>query len=228
MARRLAYPAAALVLLAVLPVASAAICTAQGPYGPIQYSCDDRSAPASAGPWWARADVQAIVAFVGLGGSALAGGYAIWRVRARRKALTQAMLDLDRAYADTKAAPEQGIPRLAALRAAIRQRHANGRLDDGHYLELDKRATDYIVRLRFLDLDRRFLGLPPALLGEVRRLVGDGHVSHEDVELVERHAAAFRLPEPRRGELVALVQSWCTEDVAAPGTALPSHELLVR
>jgi hypothetical protein len=229
MAWRLAA-AALVLLLAGIPSAAADVCTAQGPYGPIQYTCGgSSSASSSSGPWWATQEMQTILAIVGMAGSAGAGGYAFWRVRKGRKLLTDTILRIESTYAETKAAPEAGIPRLVALRAEIRARHQKGKLDDGHYLELDKRATDYIVRLRFLEMDRRFLGLPPALMAEVRRLVGDGVVSQEDVELVDRHANAFRVPEPRRGELVALVQSWCSEDVHAGGDAqLPAHELLVR
>gem|GEM_PF-3775710 len=229
---RLAGVVAMLGLALLAPVASAAICTVAGPYGNVQYQCDGGSGGAakSSDPWWASPTTQAIVAFVGLAGSAIAGGYALYRVRARRKALTDAILSIERAYSETKGSPETGIPRLVALRQDFRALHQKGKLDDGHFLELDKRATEHIVRLRVLDLDRRFLGLPPGLMAEVRRLVGDGHVSQEDVDLVERHAAAFRVPEPRRGELVGLVRSWCTDDGAAEASAepLPAHKLLVR
>jgi hypothetical protein len=228
MAWRLAAAAAVLLLGVAVPLAAADVCTAQGPWGAVQYACEG-TAQKSAEPWWARSTTQAIVAFVGLGGSSAAGGYAIYRVRERRKALTAAIRAIETTYAETKATPEIGIPRLVALRQDLRARHQAGKLDDGNFLDLDKRVTDHIVRLRVLDLDRRFLGLPPALMAEVRRLVGDGHVSAEDVDLVERHATAFRVPEPRLSELVSLVRSWCGEDVAPEGGApLPPHKLLVR
>lgn len=236
MAWRLAAALALAVALA-FPVADAAICTMGGPYGTIQYECggsDTASAPKDDGPWWASQSTQAILAFVGLAGSATAGGYAFYKVRARRKALTRMLLAIERAYGENKAAPEVGVPALVALRRELHERHQKGKLDDGHYLEMDKRATDYIVRLRVLDLDRRFLGLPPALMAEVRRLVGDGLVTPEDVVLVDRHALAFRVPEPRRSELVALVRSWSTEDEARETKLAPvesgsvPHKLLVR
>lgn len=228
MAWRLAAAAALLVLVA-MPAASAEVCTVQGPYGPVQYTCGT-TAPKKVEPWWATGEAQAILAIVGLSASAAAGGYAFWRVRTRRQALTETMLALDRAYTETKGSPEAGILRLVALRQEVRDRHAKGKMDDGSFLELDKRATEHIVKLRFLELDRRFLGLPPALMAEVRRLVGDGHVSREDVDMVDRHAMAFRVPDARRAELVALVSSWCTDDgvpVQAAGVQ-PTHKLLVR
>lgn len=133
-------------------------------------------------------------------------------MRTRRRALPGTLHAIERAYVDAKADPTAGIARLSDLRARVRHLHDKGELDDGHDLELDKRATSYIVKLRLLEIDRRFAHLPPLLLAEIRRLLGDGVLSASEADLIEVRAAAYRVADPARRELIELTRAWANED----------------
>jgi type II secretory pathway pseudopilin PulG len=188
----------------------------------MEYPCDDGSDAGDerpAEPWWASNAFQAILAVVGLLGSAAAAGYTYYRVRARRRALTDALAAIEGAYAGARSDPAECAARLAELRAHVRAQHDKGRLDDAHFLELDRRAASYLARLRLLELDRRFGHLPPLLLAEIRRLLADGTLSATEADLIEVRAAAYRVPDAARAELVALTRAWAEEDVAGERAA---------
>lgn len=182
--------------------------------GSVEYQCGWTADP---GPdktpeWYERGDVQVGLAVLGFAGSGAAAAFAFFRTRQRRRSLSDLLQSADKTYTAAKDAPESGIPQLVNLRMEVRHRHERGRLEDTQYLELDKRITDYIVRLRLLEVDRQFSGLPHAFLHEVRRLVGDGAVSKSEAALVELHAGTYRVPEPHRTNLVRLVRSWANDD----------------
>lgn len=182
-------------------------------YGTIEYPCgsgEGGTGSADDGSIWNRLDL--ILGVVGIVGSAGAGAYTFYRVRSRRRALTVTLAAIERAYVDAKSVPEAGLARLAELRADLRQQHEKGRLDDAHFLELDKRATQYLVRLRMLEVDRRFATLPPLLLNEIRRLLADGVLSQAEADLIEVRAAAYRIAEAPRAELSELARRWAAED----------------
>jgi len=196
------------------PLAAAQTCkmTYQGMV--MEYPCGSGESPPAEPKdeesWWESLDIW--LGIIGLVGSAGAGSYAVYRVRTRRRALTVTLAAIESTYAEAKADPETGIARLAARRAQVRDEHQKGRLEDVHFLELDRRATQYLVKLRLLEIDRRFAGLPPLLLGEIRRLLSDGVLSAAEADLIEVRAAAYRVPEHVRAELITLTRRWAGED----------------
>lgn len=189
--------------------------------------------------WWASSTAQAVYAFVGLAGSAGAGAYAYYRVKRRRELLKGFMARIDEAASAHKATPAQGAALLAGIRAELATLFHAHRVDDAHYLELDKRAATAITKLRSLELDQRFPALPPALRSQVTTLISDGKVTQADVDLVRGSPAGGLVPARLRDELVGMLQTWAAQDagdaVAAPqpkpaqeAPAEPAREPLVR
>lgn len=217
---------AATAALLIAPSAAAQTCKVNTPYGVAEYPCGSGEAAPDGGddePWWASGQAQAILGLVGLVGSATAGGYTVYRVRSRRRALTVTLGAIERAYLDAKSDTASGIAKLSELRASVRTQHEKGRLDDAHFLELDKRATQYLVKLRLLEIDRRFATMPPLLLAEIRRLLADGVLSQSEADIIEVRAAAYRIPDPARAELSELVRGWANTDAPpAAAAAAPS------
>lgn len=188
-----------------------------------QYPCGSgESAPGSADEeksFWKNLDIW--LGVIGLVGSAGAGTYAIYRVRTRRRALTVTLTAIESTYAEAKKDPETGILKLATMRTQVREEHQKGRLDDIHFLELDRRASQYLVKLRLLEIDRRFANLPPLFLAEIRRLLSDGVLSTGEADLIEVRAAAYRVPEHARAELITLTRGWANDD-ASTGEPAPA------
>lgn len=207
------------------PAAHAEKCVIDSPYGGrVEYDCSasaDEGTAASDEPWWANNTTQAVLAVVGLAGSAAAGGYTWLRLKQRRRTLADYVLAVERTYTQHKASPDAGVPRLIELRGEVRARHEKGRLEDAQFFELDKRITDYIARLRLADIDRRFGGLPPGLLGEIRHVIADGNVTQEDCAFVDRMARHHQVPDGERARLVAALQAWTQEDGATKPPAAP-------
>jgi hypothetical protein len=204
------------VLLALaLPGAAAQTCKMEYNGMVMEYPCGSgESAPQENGSdgasWWDKLGVY--LAVIGILGSLGAAGYTYHRVRSRRRALVVTLAAVDRAYLDAKNDPDAGIARLNELRAQVRVQHDNGKMDDSHFLELDRRVLQYLSKLRLLEIDRRFAHLPPLLLAEIRRLLADGILSQAEADLVEVRAAAYRVPETTRAELARLTRRWATED----------------
>ena len=191
-------------------------------YGTITYPCGSgETAPSEGGDdsnVWDQLDIW--LGVLGLVGSAGAGTYAVYRVRTRRRALTVTLSAIEAAYAEAKQDPETGIVKLAAMRTQVREEHQKGRLDDIHFLELDRRASQYLVKLRLLEIDRRFPTLPPLFAAEIRRLLSDGVLSASEADLIEVRAAAYRVPEATRADLITLTRRWANDDSpAAPAPA---------
>ncbi|HET6405981.1 MAG TPA: hypothetical protein VFH78_15160 [Candidatus Thermoplasmatota archaeon] len=188
----------------------------------VEYPCGSGESTAGDGggdaSWFQSLDVW--LGIIGLVGSAGAGAYAIYRVRTRRRALTVTLAAIESAYAEAKVDPEAGVAKLAAMRAQVRDEHQKGRLDDIHFLELDRRASQYLVKLRLLEVDRRFPTLPPLFAAEIRRLLSDGVLSQNEADVIEVRAAAYRVPEATRAELIALTRRWAGED--SPSEAAPA------
>ena len=231
-ARRHAPPiaatAAAVLLLAlVLGAAPEALaqttCRVQNGPQTVEYPCaaaapSDGGAPDAARdePWWADDATQAILALVGLAGSAAAGVYTYHRVRLRRRTLADFVLAVERAYAQHKANPREGVPRLLELRGEVRERHERGRLEDAQFFELEKRIQQYVLRLRMSELERAFPDLPPALLAEARHRLADGVVTEEDAVHLERQATRLHVPTPTRERFGATLATWAREDAPRP------------
>lgn len=218
---------AVVVLASSAPAASAQMCKIESKqYGTVEYPCGSgESGPGEAAeePWWATAQAQMLLGVVGLVGSAGAGAFAIYRVRTRRRALSVTLAAIESTYAEAKSDPEAGIAKLGAMRTTLRDEHQKGRLDDVHFLELDRRATQYLVKLRLLEIDRRFPTLAPLFLGEIRRLLSDGVLSTSEADLIEVRAAAYRVPEPARSELIQLTRRWAGDDAPAAAEPAAAH-----
>lgn len=217
----------ALILFALCPLALAQqgqTCVYENQYGRFTYPCGSGESPAAEPKadesWWTSAAAQMALGIVGIVGSASAGAYTIYRVRTRRRTLTVTLAAIERAYVEAKSDPASGMSRLSELRADLRMQHEKGRLEDAQFLELDRRATQYLVKLRLLEVDRRFAMLPPLLLAEIRRLLGDGVLTPAEADLIEVRANAYRVPEHLRAELADLTRRWANEDHA--GAPAPS------
>lgn len=225
--------AAALVLLALPTVEAQKTCRINnGGYQSVEYPCDYGSstpaqAPAKDEPWWADNTTQAVLALVGLVGSAGAGGYTYYRMRARRRTLSDFVSAVERTYAQHKASPAEGVPRLLTLRSEVRARHERGRLEDAQFFELEKRINDYVLRLRLAELERAFPDLPHTLLGEIRHRLADGLVTEEDAVYLERQAALHHLPSVVRERFGQVLAAWSREDrplaeAAPPAPTMPT------
>ncbi len=201
--------------LALSSPVSAEKCTGETPWGKFEYDCGAAN-PSGDGsaetPWWADDRTQAVLAFIGIVGSLSAAGYTYYRVRMRRRTLADFVRAVETTYAQSKAAPAEGVPKLALLRQEVRHRHTKGRIEDAQFFELDKRITGYLTRLRVMEVEHRFPGLPPTYLAELRHLVGDGVVSRADATRLSSHASLWRLPQATRDELNALLETWALED----------------
>lgn len=204
------------------PAANAQTCRMEYNGMMMEYPCGSGEEPpqetSSEASTWDKLGVY--LAVIGILGSVGAAGFTYYRVRARRKALVVTLAAVDRAYLDAKNDPEAGIAKLNELRAQIRQQHDANKMDDGHFLELDRRALQYLAKLRLLVIDRKFATLPPLLLAEIRRLLADGVLSQAEADLVEVRAAAYRVPEPLRVELAQLTRRWASDDHGEPSAPL--------
>lgn len=224
------------VVLVATPGAAAQTCKFRDPQSgmEMEYYCGGPNAgqpvPASEAkeePWWATSTAQAVYAFAGLAGSAGAGAYAYYRVKRRRELLKGFMTRIDEAASAHKAAPDEGAALLASIRAELATLFHAHRVDDAHYLELDKRAATAIAKLRSLELDQRFPSLPPALRGQVTTLVSDGKVSQADVDLVRGSSAGALVPARLRDDLVGMLRTWAAQDAGdavAPPPAKPVEQ----
>lgn len=194
----------------LVPLAAAEECTrVDSPYyGRVEYGCDKASDEA----WWASGTAQAVYAVVGLVASAGGAGYAYWRVRRRRETLAGFVRRLDETLAAHKATPAVGAARLVTLRREVKLAFGEGRLDDAHYLELDKRAATGIVKLRLLEMDQRFPQLAPGLRAHVATIISDGNVSTPEVELIRAATLAHPVPGFVRDELVSMLSQWARQD----------------
>lgn len=208
----------ALGLALALPVATAQTCKMEYNGMIMEYPCGSGEVPPDEGSGtqssWTE-DLDILLGVVGILGSVGAAGYTYHRVRTRRRTLTVTLAAIDRAYVDAKSDPGAGIARLTELRAEVRRLHDKGRMDDAHFLELDRRGAQYLAKLRVLELERRFAHLPPLLLAEIRRLLSDGILSATEADLIEVRAAAYRVPEATRAELAELARKWASEDGGA-------------
>lgn len=206
---------AATLLLAVMfaPVALAEKCTVATPYGDVEYECNAAASESTeAPPWWADERAQAIVGIVGLAASAGAGAYTFYRIKLRRRTLSDLVRAVESTFAESKAEPRAGVTTLVSLREEVRARHAKGRIEDAQFLELDRRVTTYLARLRRLDLDERFPALPPGLTRDLHVRVGDGLVSAADIAHLERHAGLMSISASQRAELFELLHAWAKDD----------------
>lgn len=182
----------------------------------IEYPCDSAGNRASAssdgGTWWASDTAQTIYAFLGFGVSGGAATWAWWRVRSRRTLFAAQMLHIDDTLAAHKAQPSEGGVALAAIRHELRAHFAARRLDDAHYLELDKRVTTALTKLRLLELDQRFRTLPIAFRSQITTLISDGSVSDAEVELVRGSHGAHMVPGRVHDEIVQMLGRWAAQD----------------
>lgn len=144
-------------------------------------------------------------------------------VRRRRLSVGAYLERLDQTYALYRHDPDEAIPRLAALREEVRQRYTAGRLEDAPFLELEKRITGYISRMRLAEVEETVPDLPVRIRQEVERLVSDGTVSQKDLEKIEELASRSRLAKGKREPLMALLEDWAEQDMA-PDPAPPREE----
>jgi hypothetical protein len=205
--------ACAMTILAAAPLAAAEKCVIDSGGNRIEYDCAaGRDGGGSSEPWWASPTAQAGYAFFGLVASGAGGGYAFMRVKRRREMLAAYMHRIDETLVGSKANPAAGAASLGTVRGEMRTAFQAGKLDDAHYLELDKRAVGAILKLRLLELDQRFPQLPVSLRSQIATLVGDGKVSSAEVELVRTASASAPIPGRVRDEVMGLLAAWAAQD----------------
>lgn len=198
-----------LMLLAITVLSPLALAECQDityPGGHYRSGCDQ--ATAKDGPWWASNEAQ--TAYWVIGSVAATGSFVfgVTRVRRRRRELRTFLDDVEATYAAAKLDPDTGLPKLQRLHDGLRASHARGRLEDGQFLELDKRLADYVTRVRLVQLERAFPHLPAALFGEIRNVLQDGALSATDLGVVEKRALALDIPVGTRRDLLAWLQRW--------------------
>lgn len=183
------------------------------PGGKFEQGCDDESGggAGSLNGW----DIALGVLGVGL---TVGGGIFAWtRVRKHRRSLRELLDEVESAFVASKNRdPKPGIERLSGLRAEVRARHAHGKLPDAQFLELDKRIGDYVVRLRIVDIERRFADLPGALITEIRNVAADQTVSAAEIAQIERRAVALGVAAPVRAQLKQHLVQWAGTDPGPP------------
>lgn len=203
----------------------------------MEYACPNGDAASSqpgraSEPWWASSTAQAVYAVVGLAASAGGGAYAYARVRSRRRTLGGFMTRIEEALAAGKATPTDGAQRLQAVRGDLKAAYAAHRVDDAHFLELDKRALAAVARLRTLELDARFPALPGGLRGQLAHLLADGTLSEAEVGLARAAVVAHPLPSRTRDDLLYMLNAWSFQDAVPVAPAAPAPPapppLLVR
>ncbi len=217
----LTFIAACAMVIVILPAATAqGQCNGSWKINDDGIECISDGAGGGTGsnvPFWANETSQAVVGFIALAGSIGGGTFAVMRVRKRRERLTMLLTSMESAFQNHKRAPHEGTQRLIRIRAGIRDLHKRGLVDDAQFLELDKRAGDYLVRLRLLELDQRFPALSPAVHAQIRALMADGRVTDAEADLVERQLDAAMLPAAARHDLVVTIRGWAEEDMPSSG-----------
>lgn len=163
-------------------------------------------------PWWAQPSVEVGLGVVGLTGSIAGGTWAVLKTRRRRKQLREMLSRIDATYARNKADPSSGLPALSSLRESVHELHERGKLSDSQFLELEDRVGERIARLRLLHIDRSFSQLPDRLETELEHAVGDGTVSHEDVEHVAEVGEAAGVAGETMDPLVSTLADWAEAD----------------
>jgi hypothetical protein len=143
----------------------------------------------------------------------LAGAaFATYKVRQRRATVGHFLRRVETTYAQARTDPPRGLPLLVAVRGEVRAHYTKGRLEDAPYLELEKRITSYIGRLRVAELDREVPALPATLRGHAERLLVDGLVSAADVDAIARYVVRSRVAKAKREGVLNLFAAWSRED----------------
>jgi hypothetical protein len=163
---------------------------------------------------WTGNTAQTIYGILGLFVMLPGALYTYHKVRTRRKTLAQYLQDVEATYARSKQAPARGLDQLAHTRAEVRYRYEKGRLEDAQFLELDRRIGEYIGRLRMREIELRFPNLPSALWPEIKHVVQDGQLTHEEVSHIERRAKALRMAPEESQELAQALRRWILQTPA--------------
>lgn len=171
----------------------------------------DSGGTSSEGPggFWTGPLMPTVYAVLGLGVAGAGAAYTAPKVRRRGRTLRGLLDEAERTYAEARSGdPGAGIHRLESLRLDVRQRYERGRLEDTHFLELDKRIGDFIARLRLLNLQREFPMLSAGLMTEIELAVGDGQRTAKDLTHIGKRAEAMRVPLSTRAALLRALGRW--------------------
>ncbi|MGQ0536826.1 MAG: hypothetical protein ACT4PT_12240 [Methanobacteriota archaeon] len=171
-------------------------------------------APTGEDPWWASSMAEVAVGTAGLVVSGAVGGYAVYATRRRRRTVHDYVRRLDQAIATGKGDPARGLASLGRLRAEVRTAHAGGGIEDGQFLELDRRASAAIGRMRVLELNETARTLPAPLLGAFGRLVEDGSVTAAELRMVEREMLRQAVPASTKEAVTRAFAAWAAQDEA--------------
>lgn len=164
--------------------------------------------------FWTSDAAQTVYWVVGVAGTGAAAFYTRVRIRGRRRITANYLELIETTLVNSKSHPETGVPVIGQLRREIRARYHEGRLEDAQFLDLDRRSSEAILRLRILELEKRFAYLPQALLGEIRHVMADGVVSPSDLERLDRKAQALSVPAITRERLLEVLSGWMETQAA--------------
>jgi hypothetical protein len=168
---------------------------------------------ASAVPWWANEVAQATVGLVGLVVSALAALLAFLRVRRRRDLVARLLRRIESANTENRERPADGASVLGGIREDLRLHLAKRRIEDGQFLELDRRAAGYQTGLRLRLVDSA-TPLPPTVRDAVRAALADGALHDADVARIRPMLEAAPIDLRARGSLLAALEIWARTDRA--------------
>lgn len=140
--------------------------------------------------------------------------FALVKVRQRRATVGTYLKRVEATYAKGRNDPPAALPDLVGIRSEVRRHYTKGRLEDAPYLELEKRITQYIGRLRLAELERAVPSLPAPVRARAEGLLADGIVSPDDVEAISAQASRSRVANAKRTGLVALFEAWARDDEA--------------
>lgn len=198
------------------PVASECVEFDDGEGGKFSVGCEGRKSDPGGdtdGNWFTGPVANTMYALVSIAGATGATVFGVARVRRRRRELRTFIHDVETTFAAAKASPDDGLPKLEALRKGLQKSHDAHRLEDAQFLEMDKRLADYIVRVRLLHLERWFPNLPIALISEIRTVISDGHFSSSDLSLIDKRAVQLAVEAHIRKDLLMHLASWAQQDV---------------
>jgi hypothetical protein len=156
---------------------------------------------------------QTIYAVLGLGASGGAAFFGWTRVKQRRRTLHQTLKEADETYAASKHDPQPGIERLVGLKAELATRHQHSKVEDSHFLELDRRISDYIAKLRIIDMELKYPDLPHPLFEYIQELLKDGSLSHEDIKRIDARAVSLKMPLARRKQFLAFLTQYSPQPI---------------
>ncbi len=140
----------------------------------------------------------------------------------RRKKVSQHMKAIDRIVKENKDNPTESITRLKELHKRFEADFAAGKMEESHYLMLDKKVTDKINELkedetkeRASDIEKE--DLPEELKAEMKEAVKDGQVTEKEAAKIKEDIDKREdLSTAQKIEAKAMIDNWMNQDKDLP------------